>query len=121
MLGFERKAYTDAVLCMQRTPSKLDAGVYPGAKTRFDDFIIVHANQSRSIHGTGNFLTWHRYFTWTYEQVLKNECGYKGAQPVSSPHTVLYSVELTSISTGTGAHTLPTLSSLLSLMVQQPQ
>ena len=44
---------------------------------------VVHANQSRSIHGTGNFLTWHRYFVWTYEQVLKNECGYKGAHPVS--------------------------------------
>jgi tyrosinase len=26
-------------------------------------------------------LTWHRYFTWAYEQVLKNECGYKGTQP----------------------------------------
>ena len=29
----------------------------------------------------GSFLTWHRYFTWAYEQALRNECGYKGAQP----------------------------------------
>lgn len=29
----------------------------------------------------GNFLTWHRYFTWTYEQALRNECGYSGYQP----------------------------------------
>jgi tyrosinase len=29
----------------------------------------------------GNFLTWHRYFTWAYEQALRNECGYKGYQP----------------------------------------
>ena len=29
----------------------------------------------------GNFLTWHRYFTWQYEQALRNECGYKGYQP----------------------------------------
>ena len=84
MFGSERKAYTDAVLCLQKKPSKLDQTIYPGSKTRFDDFVVVHTNQSRSIHGTGNFLTWHRYFTWTYEQVLKNECGYKGAQPVSS-------------------------------------
>ena len=29
----------------------------------------------------GNFLTWHRYFTWTYENALRNECGYTGYQP----------------------------------------
>jgi tyrosinase len=29
----------------------------------------------------GNFLTWHRYFTWAYEQALRNECGYTGYQP----------------------------------------
>jgi tyrosinase len=30
-----------------------------------------------SIHGTGNFLTWHRYFTYGYEKALREECGYK--------------------------------------------
>ena len=29
----------------------------------------------------GNFLSWHRYFTWTYEHALRAECGYKGYQP----------------------------------------
>jgi tyrosinase len=29
----------------------------------------------------GNFLSWHRYFTWSYEQALRNECGYQGSQP----------------------------------------
>ena len=29
----------------------------------------------------GNFLTWHRYFTWAYEQALRDECGYSGYQP----------------------------------------
>ena len=33
------------------------------------------------IHLTGNFLGWHRYFLWTYEQALRNECHYKGHQP----------------------------------------
>lgn len=27
------------------------------------------------------FLAWHRWFTWTYEQVLREECGYDGFQP----------------------------------------
>jgi len=28
-----------------------------------------------------NFLSWHRYFTWTFEQALKEECGFAGTQP----------------------------------------
>jgi tyrosinase len=30
----------------------------------------------------GNFLSWHRYFTFAYEQALIKECGYNGTQPV---------------------------------------
>ncbi|KAI0410943.1 hypothetical protein F5X98DRAFT_384601 [Xylaria grammica] len=77
----DRKAYIKAVLCVTTSPSKLDAAKYPGAKTRYDDFVAVHINQTMSIHGTGNFLSWHRYYTWAYEQVLRNECGYNGTQP----------------------------------------
>jgi tyrosinase len=29
----------------------------------------------------GNFLSWHRYFTWTWERALREECGYEGYQP----------------------------------------
>lgn len=54
----------------------------PGAKTRFDDFVATHINQTLSIHYTGNFLSWHRYFTYLYEEALRNECGYTGTQPV---------------------------------------
>ena len=53
----------------------------PGAKSRFDDFIATHINQTMTIHWTGNFLTWHRYFTWLYEKALQDECGYQGSQP----------------------------------------
>ncbi|KAI5924999.1 hypothetical protein F4810DRAFT_718825 [Camillea tinctor] len=77
----EKKAYIDAVLCLTTSPSKLDSTQYPGAKTRYDDFVAVHINQTLTIHGTGNFLSWHRYFTWAYENVLRTECGYNGSQP----------------------------------------
>ncbi len=30
----------------------------------------------------GNFLTWHRYFTYAYETALRKECCYTGSQPV---------------------------------------
>jgi tyrosinase len=53
----------------------------PGAKSRFDDFVATHINQTMTIHWTGNFLTWHRYYTWLYEKALQEECGYTGTQP----------------------------------------
>lgn len=34
-----------------------------------------------TIHYTGTFLAWHRYFVWVYEQALRDECGYTGYQP----------------------------------------
>ncbi|KAL2268832.1 hypothetical protein VTJ83DRAFT_3678 [Remersonia thermophila] len=77
----ERKAYINAMLCMMSKPSKLDQTRYPGSKTRYDDFVVVHMNQTMTIHGTGNFLSWHRYYTWAFEQALRNECGYNGTQP----------------------------------------
>lgn len=77
----ERKAYTDAVLCLQAKQAKTPSSLVPGAKSRFDDWVSTHINQTMTIHYTGTFLSWHRYFTWQYEQALRNECGYKGYQP----------------------------------------
>ncbi|KAN0106125.1 Di-copper centre-containing protein [Hyaloscypha variabilis] len=77
----ERTAYTDAVLCLQSKPALTNQTLVPGAKTRYDDFVWTHINQTLIIHGTTSFLSWHRYFTWTYEQALRNECGYTGYQP----------------------------------------
>ncbi|KAF2621922.1 Di-copper centre-containing protein [Macroventuria anomochaeta] len=79
--GKERIAFTDAVNCLHKLPAKTPASVAPGAKSRYDDLVVTHIQQSLTIHGTGNFLTWHRYFTWTFEQMLRNECGYQGTFP----------------------------------------
>ncbi|KAE8844261.1 hypothetical protein PTNB85_02526 [Pyrenophora teres f. teres] len=81
MSAEERKAYISAVQCMYSSPSKSDPALVPGARTRYDDFVAQHINQTRSIHGTGNFLTWHRYFVHAYEKALRQECGYTGYQP----------------------------------------
>lgn len=77
----ERKSYTDAVKCLQKKQAKTPASLVPGAKSRFDDWVATHINQTLTIHYTGTFLAWHRYFTWQYEQALRNECGYQGYQP----------------------------------------
>ncbi|UKZ80146.1 hypothetical protein TrVFT333_007903 [Trichoderma virens FT-333] len=77
----ERTAYITAVKCLMNKPSTADPSFAPGARTRYDDFVAIHINQTLSIHGTGNFLTWHRYYTWAYENALRQECGYEGSQP----------------------------------------
>lgn len=79
----DRKAYIKAVQCLRELPSKSDKTWAPAAKTRYDDFVAVHVNQTLYIHGNGLFLTWHRYFVWAYEKALRDECGYQGYQPVS--------------------------------------
>ncbi|EPE34212.1 Di-copper centre-containing [Glarea lozoyensis ATCC 20868] len=79
--GRERIAYTDAVKCLQRLPAKTNSTYAPGAKSRFDDFVVTHIEQTLSIHDTANFLTWHRYYVYTYEKALRDECGYEGYQP----------------------------------------
>ncbi|KAI0862673.1 Di-copper centre-containing protein [Xylaria cubensis] len=77
----QKKEYIAAVRCMQTRPSIADPTFAPGARSRYDDFVAVHINQTLSIHGTGNFLTWHRYFVKAYETALRTECGYTGYQP----------------------------------------
>ncbi|KAK5664061.1 hypothetical protein OQA88_275 [Cercophora sp. LCS_1] len=77
----ERKAYTDAVLCLQSKPALTSASVAPGARSRFDDYVVLHIQQTPRNHGSTFFLPWHRYYLWHYEQALRTECGYKGYQP----------------------------------------
>ncbi|KAM3151094.1 Tyrosinase-like protein orsC [Botrytis cinerea] len=79
--GQDRIAYTNAVLCLQSKEPITPSEVVPGVRSRFDDFVAAHINQSFTIHGTGNFLGWHRYYVHTYEKALREECGYKGYQP----------------------------------------
>ncbi|QGA17998.1 hypothetical protein EYB26_005676 [Talaromyces marneffei] len=77
----QKKAYIDAVLCLQSKPSNTPSNLVPGARTRYDDFVATHINQTPNIHYTGTFLAWHRYFAWEFEQTLINECGYTGTIP----------------------------------------
>ncbi|KAF6827768.1 tyrosinase central domain protein [Colletotrichum plurivorum] len=77
----ERLDYIKAVQCFTSKPARTPSEIVPGAKTRFDDFVTTHVNQTFSIHLTGNFLSWHRHYTWLYEEALREECGYTGTQP----------------------------------------
>ena len=46
----EKKDYIEAVLCLQRLPSKADPAVIPGARTRWDDFNSVHMIKTRGFN-----------------------------------------------------------------------
>jgi len=48
----ERKAYTDAVLCLQAKTGRTPTSLIPGVKSRFDDFVGTHINQTLNIHYT---------------------------------------------------------------------
>ncbi|AEO60765.1 tyrosinase-like protein [Thermothelomyces thermophilus ATCC 42464] len=77
----ERLAYVNAVKCLQSKPPRTPASVAPGARSRFDDFVVVHIQQTLDIHYSGIFQAWHRWFVYQYEKALRDECGYTGYQP----------------------------------------
>jgi len=47
----QRKEYTKAVLCLQSKPP-LTSAQAPGAKSRFDDYVVVHIQQTNRNHGS---------------------------------------------------------------------
>ncbi|KAK0640592.1 hypothetical protein B0T16DRAFT_460766 [Cercophora newfieldiana] len=76
----QRREYIAAIQCLLSKPSTLPPGLVPAAQNHFDDFVYIHLNQTNMVHGTGNFLPWHRFFIKTYETRLA-ACGYTGALP----------------------------------------
>ncbi|OJD13475.1 hypothetical protein AJ78_06065 [Emergomyces pasteurianus Ep9510] len=74
----DRLAFVRAVRClMDRPPS----GNFQYAKNRYEDFARLHQQKLSEIHQNDKFLVWHRYFVWTFEQVLRDECGFNRAFP----------------------------------------
>lgn len=47
----QKLEYISAVLCLQSLPSK-SGSFAPGARSRYDDFVAVHINQTLTIHAT---------------------------------------------------------------------
>lgn len=84
MSNADRKAFTDAIACLQSTaPRYTSAGsdTYPGVQSRYDEFVATHINMTYIIHGTADFLAWHRNFIHEFESDLVDTCGYTGTLP----------------------------------------
>jgi tyrosinase len=48
----QKKSYINAVLCLQQLPAKTPNTTAPGAKSRYDDFVATHIQQTLTIHYT---------------------------------------------------------------------
>ena len=78
----QRTDFINATLCLMKIPGKAPKDQFPGAKTRFDDFMAYHMTNAGSLHDTLGLFPAHKYFILAYETALRNECGYKGYHPV---------------------------------------
>ncbi|KAE8153500.1 hypothetical protein BDV25DRAFT_168743 [Aspergillus avenaceus] len=79
-----RLEFIGAIQCLQDTPPTISADlmeIYPGVKSRYDEFLAVHIQLVKHIHFTADFLAWHRYFIHLFEQDLKSKCNFTGSLP----------------------------------------
>lgn len=53
----------------------------PGVRTRWDDFVAIHAANNEPIHESPFLLPWHRQFLADMERALRQECGYRYSVP----------------------------------------
>lgn len=74
----DRLAFIASIKCLI---NKAPSGNYPPATNRFEDLARVHQQMMPLVHGNNLFLLWHRYFVWTFEQILRDECGFDRAFP----------------------------------------
>ncbi|KAI1260259.1 Di-copper centre-containing protein [Xylariaceae sp. FL1019] len=75
----DRTAFVDAIKCLMDKPS--GGSQFTGSQSRYEDLASTHRQMTANIHGTALFMVWHRYFTWVFEQLLRDECGLTKAMP----------------------------------------
>lgn len=78
MSNSDRQNFIDAVKCLMNSEP---SGDFTGSTNRFEDLAAVHQMYTPNVHGNAKFLVWHRYFLWTFEQLLRDECGMTGPLP----------------------------------------
>ncbi|KAF9265440.1 monooxygenase [Marasmius fiardii PR-910] len=74
----QKQDYHRAVRCLMSRPSRR----YPNRRdvviSRWDDLTWTHAQLRSKIHWVAPFLPWHRMFIQEHENMLRNECNYRG-------------------------------------------
>jgi tyrosinase len=74
----DRQAFVNAIRCLQ---SRAPSGQFRQSGSRYEDFVALHQTLTPNVHGNAKFLIWHRYYLWTFEDVLRSECGFDRNMP----------------------------------------
>lgn len=74
----DRRAFTDAIKCLMTKPP---SGQFTASGSRYEDMVALHQILTPNVHGNHKFLLWHRYYLWTFEQLLRTECGFNRELP----------------------------------------
>lgn len=74
----DRQAFVSAIRCLQGRPA---SGQFSQSKSRYEDFVALHQTLTPNVHSqdgrpNAKFLLWHRYYLWTFEDILRSECGF---------------------------------------------
>jgi tyrosinase len=69
----DRQAFVSAVRCLM---GKAPSGQFSQSKSRYEDLVALHQTLTPNVHGSSKFLIWHRYYLWTFEDMLRSECGF---------------------------------------------
>ncbi|KAI1141442.1 Di-copper centre-containing protein [Hypoxylon sp. FL0543] len=77
----QRQEYVAAVKCLMKLPPTVDAERFPGALSRYDDFVAYHMTHAMQLHDNLHLFGAHKYYVYLFEKALREECGYTGYQP----------------------------------------
>jgi tyrosinase len=68
----EKQNFVSSLKCLM---GKAPSGQFAASKSRYEDFVALHQILTPRVHQSSKFLLWHRYYLWTFEQVLRDDCG----------------------------------------------
>lgn len=78
MADADKLSFVQAIGCLWDAPAQ---GIAPPATNRYEELVWVHQQMTATIHSSGIFLPWHRYYLWTFSRLLREECGYRAPLP----------------------------------------
>ncbi|KAF2013058.1 Di-copper centre-containing protein [Aaosphaeria arxii CBS 175.79] len=73
-----KQNFVNSVKCLLSRPA---SGQFGQARNRYEDLVALHQQLKNNVHENRKFLLWHRYFLWTFEQLLRSECGFTADLP----------------------------------------
>ncbi|KAH7025695.1 uncharacterized protein B0I36DRAFT_248641 [Microdochium trichocladiopsis] len=77
----DKRSYVRAVRCLMDKPAKSNQIPPSAGNSVYVQLAWVHVVMAPVAHGTDLFLPWHRYYMLVFEQLLRDECGYRGPLP----------------------------------------